>query len=273
MRSALLLNKFDNPLTGVRFDSGEVGTIINVGNVASAGSFWSAKTCTAPLRDNTIATASPVTTGALAALVGVTLPPVPVYPPPPHCNTRGLTELGAHVVDRLMDKRMIVNPDHMSQAAVDATLKRLEARSYSGVISPHGWMDPGNWPRLWKLGGLAWPGHSNADRYVAEWKSLRPKSTPFMFGWGYGAYLGSIPDMAGGVRGVRLTGVRADSPADHAGIRAGDVIVRIGEHEVADLQGLTDALRAHQPGDAVDLVLLRDGAERTVRVTLGRRGG
>ena len=90
---------------------------------------------------------------------------------------------------------------------------------------------------------------------------------------GYGAYLGSIPDMAGGVRGVRLTGVRAESPADRAGIRAGDVIVRIGEREVADLQGLTDALRAHQPGDAVDVVLLRDGAERTVRVTLGRRGG
>jgi hypothetical protein len=197
VRSALLLNKFDNPLTGVRFDSGEVGTVINVGNLASAGSFWSARTCTGPLRDNTIATASPVTTGALAALVGVTLPPVPVYPPPPHCNTRGLTELGAHVVDRLMDKRMIVNPDHMSQAAVDATLKRLEARSYSGVISPHGWMDPGNWPRLWKLGGLAWPGHSNADQYVNEWKALRPKSTGFAFGWGYGADLGGLSEQPG----------------------------------------------------------------------------
>jgi hypothetical protein len=197
VRSALLLNKFDNPLAGVRFDSGEAGTITNVGNLVSAGSFWSARTCTGPLRDNTIATASPLTLAALSALAGVTLPPPPVYPPPPHCNTRGLTELGAHVVDRLMDKRMIVNPDHMSQSAVDATLKRLEARSYSGVISPHGWMDPGNWPRLWKLGGLAWPGHSNADRYVAEWKSLRPKSTPFMFGWGYGADLGGLSQQPG----------------------------------------------------------------------------
>jgi hypothetical protein len=197
VRSALLLNKFDNPLTGVRFDSGEVGTVINVGNLASAGSFWSARTCTGPLRDNTIATASPATTGALAALLGVTLPPVPIYPPPPHCNTRGLTDLGAHVVTRMMDKRMIVNPDHMSQAGVDATLKLLEARSYSGVISPHGWMDPGNWPRLWKLGGLAWPGHSNADQYVREWTALRPKSTPFMFGWGYGADLGGLSEQPG----------------------------------------------------------------------------
>ena len=88
----------------------------------------------------------------------------PAYPPAPHCNTRGLTELGKHVVRRMMDLGMVVNPDHMSQAGVDDTLSLLEARRYSGVISPHGWMDPGNWPRLWKLGGLAFPGHSAAER-------------------------------------------------------------------------------------------------------------
>ena len=52
----------------------------------------------------------------------------------------------------------------MSQAGVDDTLTLLESRKYSGVISPHGWMDPGNWPRLWKLGGMAFPGHSARRR-------------------------------------------------------------------------------------------------------------
>ena len=37
VRSALLLNKYDNPLAGMRFDSGAQGTLINVGNLASAG--------------------------------------------------------------------------------------------------------------------------------------------------------------------------------------------------------------------------------------------
>ena len=37
VRSALLLNKYDNPLAGVRFDSGDEGALINVGNLASAG--------------------------------------------------------------------------------------------------------------------------------------------------------------------------------------------------------------------------------------------
>jgi hypothetical protein len=90
----------------------------------------------------------------------------------------------------------------MSQAAVDATLSLLEARRYSGVISPHGWMDPGNWPRLWSLGGLAFPGHSNADQYAREWATYRPRQTPYAFGWGYGADLGglSVQPGAGALR-------------------------------------------------------------------------
>ena len=165
VRSMLLLNKFDNPLSGVRFDSGPVGVVINGGNMASAGSFWSAKTCTGPLADNTIFTAEPVSGTLLPPVLGaIGAPPgtAPAYPPAPHCNTRGLTALGRHVVKRMMDLHMIVNPDHMSQAGVAETLSLLEARRYSGVISPHGWMDPGNWPRLWKLGGMAFPGHADA---------------------------------------------------------------------------------------------------------------
>ena len=91
-----------------------------------------------------------------------------------------------------MDLGWIVNPDHMSQAAVDDTLTLLESRRYSGVISPHGWMDPGNWPRLWKLGGMAFPGHSGTDNYVKEWQDYRPRETRFAFGWGYGADLGGL---------------------------------------------------------------------------------
>ena len=86
------------------------------------------------------------------------------------------------------------------------------------------------------------------------------------------AYLGSIPDMgATDVTGVRLTGVRADSPADRAGLKAGDVIVEFAGKPVKDLYGYTDALYAQKPGDTIDVVVLR-GAERlTMKVTLGRR--
>ncbi len=195
VRSLLLLNKFDNPLTGVRFDSGLTGLLTNPGNRLSAGTFFSARTCTGPFRDNTIETFSPPASGALDTVltsIGVQPGTAPVYPPAPHCNTRGLTDLGKHTVSRMMDKKMIVNPDHMSQASVEETLSLLEARRYSGVISPHGWVDPGNWPRFWKLGGLAFPGHSDAKDYVKDYERYRPKSTPFFTGWGYGADLGGM---------------------------------------------------------------------------------
>ena len=86
------------------------------------------------------------------------------------------------------------------------------------------------------------------------------------------AYLGSIPDMgATDVTGVRLTGVRAGSPADQAGLKAGDVIVEFAGKPVKDLYAYTDALYAQKPGDTVDIVVLRGTERLTVKVTLGRR--
>ncbi len=92
-------------------------------------------------------------------------------------------------------------------------------------------------------------------------------------GPGYGAYLGTVPDMSENPGGVRLTGVRAGSPAEKAGLRGNDIITRLGETVVSDLQALTSALRQHKPGDVVELRFLRDGAEQRVSVTLGTRGG
>lgn len=198
VRSSLLINKFDSPLAGVRFDSGPFGAIINQGNRNSAGSYWDAQTCTGPLRDNEIETFSPEASGALRSFMasiglaggGAT----PVYPPPPHCNTRGLTTLGRHLEREMIERKMIINPDHMSQKAVDDTLTLAEAHDYSGVISPHGWMDPGNWPRIWKLGGLAFPDSDTSTGFVDAYRKFRPRRTPFMIGWGYGADLGGLAE-------------------------------------------------------------------------------
>ena len=87
---------------------------------------------------------------------------------------------------------MIVNPDHMSQRAVDETLTLAESRRYSGVTSPHGWMDPRNWPRIFQLGGMAFPGAGSAQGFVDAWRAYRPQATPQFFGWGYGADLGGL---------------------------------------------------------------------------------
>lgn len=91
---------------------------------------------------------------------------------------------------------------------------------------------------------------------------------------GYGAYLGTIPDMGGGgERGVRISGVRGGSPAERAGLKGDDVITKIGTMDVPDLQAMTDALRSFKPGDTAPLTYLRNGTATTVQVTFGQRGG
>ena len=90
---------------------------------------------------------------------------------------------------------------------------------------------------------------------------------------GYGAYLGTVPDMSDSPGGVRLLGVRAGSPAEKAGLRGDDIITKIGDMAVTDLQAMTDALRSHEPGDTVDIVVRRGNDVTTLRATLGSRGG
>jgi len=97
----------------------------------------------------------------------------------------------------------------------------------------------------------------------------RPQATAG--GSGYGAYLGTIPDMTGSPGGVRITGVRAGSPAEQAGLKAGDVITAIGSKQVANLFDMTEALRSHQAGDTVLIVTKRDGGERRLTAVLGKR--
>ena len=85
-------------------------------------------------------------------------------------------------------------------------------------------------------------------------------------------YLGSIPDMsASDGKGLRLTGVRAGSPADQAGLAAGDLVVEFGGRPVTNLYDYSDALYSHQPGDMVSMVVLRKGERKQFTVKLGKR--
>ena len=65
--------------------------------------------------------------------------------------------------------------------------------------------------------------------------------------------------------------MREASPAANAGLQRGDVIVEFGGRDVGDLYEYTYALQAHEPGDRVEIVVLRDGERVTLSAVLGRR--
>jgi hypothetical protein len=81
-------------------------------------------------------------------------------------------------------------------------------------------------------------------------------------------YLGTIPDFGREVEGYALMGAAKDSPADLAGIKAGDVIVKFGDSKIAGLEDIDGALRKYKAGDKVPVIILRDGKEQEVSVTL-----
>jgi S1-C subfamily serine protease len=78
---------------------------------------------------------------------------------------------------------------------------------------------------------------------------------------------------AGSIPGIKLTGVRAGSPAEKAGMKADDIIIELGGAKVTDLESYAIALYSHKPGETVTIVFLRDGKRMEATVTLGSRGG
>jgi membrane-associated protease RseP (regulator of RpoE activity) len=84
-----------------------------------------------------------------------------------------------------------------------------------------------------------------------------------------GGFLGvAIQDPDDG-SGAEITDVQSGSPADDAGLRAGDVITEVDGDQIADAAALPPAIRAHASGDTVTITYTRDGTTSTVDVTLG----
>ena len=82
-----------------------------------------------------------------------------------------------------------------------------------------------------------------------------------------GAFLGVGGDAMGG-DGARLAHVIPGSAADRAGLRDGDVLVRVDEVAVDGFEALRRAIRARRPGETVRLVYLRDGRDHETSATL-----
>jgi S1-C subfamily serine protease len=81
------------------------------------------------------------------------------------------------------------------------------------------------------------------------------------------AYLGTIPDYASEVKGVKLSGVRGDSPAE----QGGDIIVEFGGQKIANIYDYTYALDAVKIGTPVKMVVERNGQRVELTVTPGMR--
>jgi serine protease Do len=70
--------------------------------------------------------------------------------------------------------------------------------------------------------------------------------------------------------GLLVQGIEEGSPADHAGLQQGDLIVAAGDSATSSADDLHEALDAARAGGSVSLRVVRGGEERTVSVSLSR---
>jgi hypothetical protein len=232
VRQMELVNKFDNALSGVTGDGGTTGIVVNNGNRDVTGHWWDMRSCPQEVEhahehdeageehDKTQLVPTDVTpedgegVDALAGRVldefgGVTRGYVaPVYGPGPHCNSRGLTDLGEHLIRSMIAKGMVFDPDHMSASAQRAALDLIEgeivpaeqaAAALEGrapvlpaVLSSHSWGNEVIYQRIYEQSGVVAPRTDDAASFVERWQTLRgyaaaqaPKG--YDFGMGYGA--------------------------------------------------------------------------------------
>ncbi|MFE9643247.1 discoidin domain-containing protein [Streptomyces sp. NPDC006365] len=190
VRSMFLCHKFDNALCGVRFDEGGLGTAINVGQFLSTGTFWKTEKCAGPQADNPIGgAAAPDAEDELPAGVEV-----PSYDENAQCNTRGLTQLGEYAVRGMMDRKMMLEIDHMSVKATGRVLDIFEAESYPGVLSSHSWMDL-NWSeRVYRLGGFIAQYMHGSEEFSAEAERTDALRDKYGVGYGFGTDMNGVAE-------------------------------------------------------------------------------
>lgn len=83
--------------------------------------------------------------------------------------------------------------------------------------------------------------------------------------------VGGTSAVESGQAGALITEVYNDTAAEDAGIELDDVIVSFDGVDIKGIDDLGAQVRLHQPGDVVQLTLLREGEEMTIQVTLGAR--
>ena len=101
-----------------------------------------------------------------------------------------------------------------------------------------------------------------ADRPL-EFKPTKNQSTQAP---SFSVTLGVMPDYLFSGNGMKIDGVSAGRPADKAGLKAGDVVVKMGDIEVSDMQSYMRALGQFEEGDQTKVAYRRDADRSTVKV-------
>ncbi len=160
--------------------------------------------------------------------------------------------------------------DHSSFYAKDIPVMHFFTGIHSDYHRPADDVEKLNVPGMRRIGQMV------ADVAVALAESEDPptfvsvggESTPGPARGGDRPYFGSIPEFGVEEPGYAISGVTKDSPAEKGGLQGGDIIIKLGDSRIGNLEDFDSALRKYEGGDTVEVVVKRDGEEVALKVTL-----
>ena len=88
---------------------------------------------------------------------------------------------------------------------------------------------------------------------------------------GFSVYLGTIPDYVAEVEGVKLSGVRGGGPADKAGLKAEDIIVKLGKKDIKNIYDYTNILADLEAGKEYNVSVMRKGKKVDLTIIPGSK--
>ncbi|MPY26683.1 hypothetical protein FM037_11300 [Shewanella psychropiezotolerans] len=196
-------HKFDNKFGGSRVED----SLINVGQVLSTGYAFDTNECDAFTHGPEMTSGFPLLGGIpVIGDIANTIANPQYEPGVENCNQQGLSELGVYLVNRMIDKKMLIELDHMSEKTASSVMDIVEARHYNGVISSHSWMTAGkngelhnNLKRAVQVGGFVTPYNwtstdiaNTISQYLDE-----VEKTPFVHGVSFATDMSGLGNQPG----------------------------------------------------------------------------
>lgn len=189
------------------------GDVLNLVGFWGTGHFWDTYDCPdggsgeayfydagAVMTTAVPGTGSDPLTGIVLDTLGGT---VPLYPPDKRqCNARGMTDLGRYVVQKLMDRKFIIDIDHaelsIKQDMIDMAKEQTPAYPLISAHGGHGGISTQQAKDILEMGGLIYPfkpnGRGHVD-FMEKLKPIWPAGRPMAVGYGMDA--NGIADRAG----------------------------------------------------------------------------
>jgi serine protease DegQ len=174
----------------------------------------------------------------------------------------GRTHLGITTFENFIQTDAAINPGNSGGALVDANGNLVGINTAIYSQNPQG-----------ASIGIGYAIPASTARQVMEQIIQKGSVTRGWIGVGVQDITREIAESfkLAGPGGVLITQVERGGPADKAGIRLGDVLLRVNDRAVADTTGMLNMIAALQPGEQAKLKLTRNKSESELSVTIGRR--